>query len=578
MVAPLLAVSMAAVSPKAPSAPPAVAPEPGLPAGQDFSRLLAAERSGTEKGGEKLPPATDRMPVQAMAGKGLPGQGAPVVGADAKVAFFAETVTAETVTAVPGEAPAAIPFEPAPADGAQVHQDAGFPPAAQQAQPRAAASERAVLKGASGSMARAGESAPVQGTETAQEQLAPVPDQSADKAGVATAAADTETEPAPATPDAKVVPLVPSAPPEAASTDDPAPVPEQGSAANVPAQEPDRPRVQPDRPGAETRSPGASGVEPTDSGLDGQVVPESVDIQTLMSSIAMTTEQPLPAVVVRALQAQQRRLESVDVPALGRVEGVPVAGMAGLTAPATTPLPLVADVAGAGAAEAVAGGRALPELVADQARLHQQMQDVQARQAGAVDKAAGAVAAGTDTLADDAGSTLAPAATRLAVDGLKGGPALTPSPSPNPAPGLSQSLPAGLSPGNAAWGQAVSDRVLLMTANQLQVAEIRLDPPELGTLHVRLQLNQDQASLVFTSAHGSVRDALEQQMPRLRDMLAEQGFNLENSSVADDSERRGRSFGEAQGEGGPMTEPADEPVFQAQPAVALSRSLVDEFA
>jgi len=193
-----------------------------------------------------------------------------------------------------------------------------------------------------------------------------------------------------------------------------------------------------------------------------------------------------------------------------------------------------------------------------------------------VDKAAEVAVAGTDALADDADSTLAPGATRLAVDGLKAGQALNPS--PNPAAGVSQSLPAGLSPGNAAWGQAVSERVLLMTANKLQVAEIRLDPPELGTLHVRLQLNQDQASLIFTSAHGSVRDALEQQMPRLRDMLAEQGFNLESSSVADDSERRGRSFGEAQGGGGVMTEQDDEPVFQAQPAVALSRSLVDEFA
>jgi hypothetical protein len=509
------------------------------------------------------------MPAQAMAGKGLPGQDAPLVNADAHAVRTTDTVTADIVSAVPGEA-AAILSDPGTADGAQARQDVGFPPASQQAQLRADPGS-AVLNGAPGRMARAGEAAPVQGTETDLQQLAPVPDASA--AAAVSDAADPAVVPPSATMDAEAVSLVPSAPPEDAAVDDPAPVSERGSAGNVPALASDSPRAGADRPQTEPRSPSASGIEPTDKRLEDPVVPESVDIQTLMSTIAMTAEQPLPAAVVRALEAQQRRLESVNVPAPGRLDEAPAASMAGLAAAAIVAAPLVTGVAGA---EADTGGPARPELAADQSRLRQPMQDVQARPAGAVDKAAEVAVAGTDALADDADSTLAPGATRLAVDGLKAGQALNPS--PNPAAGVSQSLPAGLSPGNAAWGQAVSERVLLMTANKLQVAEIRLDPPELGTLHVRLQLNQDQASLIFTSAHGSVRDALEQQMPRLRDMLAEQGFNLESSSVADDSERRGRSFGEAQGGGGVMTEQDDEPVFQAQPAVALSRSLVDEFA
>ncbi|BBB25175.1 flagellar hook-length control protein FliK [Amphritea japonica] len=102
------------------------------------------------------------------------------------------------------------------------------------------------------------------------------------------------------------------------------------------------------------------------------------------------------------------------------------------------------------------------------------------------------------------------------------------------------SMPNGARPGMPAWGQAVNDRVMMMASKNGQFAEIQLDPPELGSLQVKLQVKNEQVSVVFNTPHGSVREALEQNMPRLREMFAEQGLNLSESSVHDQSEGQQR--------------------------------------
>ena len=86
-----------------------------------------------------------------------------------------------------------------------------------------------------------------------------------------------------------------------------------------------------------------------------------------------------------------------------------------------------------------------------------------------------------------------------------------------------------------AWNTALGERAIMISAQNNQVAQIQLDPPELGSLSVRVNLNQDQVSLSFTSPHAHVRDAVEQSLPRLREMFAEQGLALQDSSVSDQS-------------------------------------------
>lgn len=89
--------------------------------------------------------------------------------------------------------------------------------------------------------------------------------------------------------------------------------------------------------------------------------------------------------------------------------------------------------------------------------------------------------------------------------------------------------------GQGQWGEAVSQRVLWMAAQKVSSAELRLDPPDLGPVQVRVTSHQDQISVTFTSPQPAVREALDQSAARLREMFTEQGLDLVDVNVSDQS-------------------------------------------
>ncbi|MCC8366827.1 flagellar hook-length control protein FliK [Xenorhabdus sp. PB61.4] len=98
-----------------------------------------------------------------------------------------------------------------------------------------------------------------------------------------------------------------------------------------------------------------------------------------------------------------------------------------------------------------------------------------------------------------------------------------------PAPFLSAHL------GSEEWQQQLNQQVLFFNRNGLQQAELRLHPQELGALHIRMNVEDNQAQLHFVSAHQHVRAALEAALPNLRLSLAENGIQLAESSVGSDT-------------------------------------------
>jgi flagellar hook-length control protein FliK len=89
--------------------------------------------------------------------------------------------------------------------------------------------------------------------------------------------------------------------------------------------------------------------------------------------------------------------------------------------------------------------------------------------------------------------------------------------------------------GSAEWGGAVGEKVVWMVNQSHQVAELHLNPPNLGPLEVRLTISNDQASALFVSHHSAVREAIETALPRLREMLADNGIMLGNVTVGSES-------------------------------------------
>lgn len=101
----------------------------------------------------------------------------------------------------------------------------------------------------------------------------------------------------------------------------------------------------------------------------------------------------------------------------------------------------------------------------------------------------------------------------------------------NAVPTLSVDVPMQ----QANWNQALGERIQWLMGQRLQGAQIRLNPAHLGPLEVRVQMQQDQASIHFTSAHAVVREALEAALPRLRDMFESAGVQLLDVDVSGQS-------------------------------------------
>ncbi len=90
----------------------------------------------------------------------------------------------------------------------------------------------------------------------------------------------------------------------------------------------------------------------------------------------------------------------------------------------------------------------------------------------------------------------------------------------------------------------VGERVLWMASNSRQVAELRIDPPQLGPVEVRLTISGEQASLTLVAAHAGVREALQASIPRLQDMIQSIGLELSNVTVGSDASPRQQQTGD----------------------------------
>ncbi|WP_448552073.1 flagellar hook-length control protein FliK [Thalassotalea montiporae] len=93
------------------------------------------------------------------------------------------------------------------------------------------------------------------------------------------------------------------------------------------------------------------------------------------------------------------------------------------------------------------------------------------------------------------------------------------------------------------FANAVKDKVMVMVNQKLQQVDIQLDPPELGNVHVRVNLQGDQAAVNFTVQNPQAKDALEQHMDKLRDMLQESGVDVGDANVAQHQQGNGKEQG-----------------------------------
>lgn len=94
--------------------------------------------------------------------------------------------------------------------------------------------------------------------------------------------------------------------------------------------------------------------------------------------------------------------------------------------------------------------------------------------------------------------------------------------------------------GTSAWAHELGMRLHLLAQQGISSASLRLTPAQLGPVEVSISMRENAASVWFGSAHPDTRSALEQALPKLRELFASQGLNLTHAGVSDQSARGAR--------------------------------------
>lgn len=135
--------------------------------------------------------------------------------------------------------------------------------------------------------------------------------------------------------------------------------------------------------------------------------------------------------------------------------------------------------------------------------------------------------------------------------------------------------------GSAGWDAEVGNHMVWMAGQQTSRAELILTPPQMGRIEVSLTVTGDQATAQFVSASPAVREAIENAVPRLREILADAGITLGQTQIG--AETPGQSaHGNESGDNSGGKAAAPGLSLSATPApivwTATGRGLVDVFA
>ena len=176
----------------------------------------------------------------------------------------------------------------------------------------------------------------------------------------------------------------------------------------------------------------------------------------------------------------------------------------------------------------------------------------------------------TDLIQPDASSGLPkfeiPPLTTTAAD------TIAPSRQPEAAYGRPVHTPVG----TPAWADDIGSRLTMMVEQGKHIASLRLSPEHLGPLEIRIAMKDDQASVWFGAAHADTRAAIENALPKLREMFAQQGLSLADAGVSREPPRQQANPAPQSSTSGSLT--ADTGSEQPVSAAHVRLGLFDAYA
>ena len=136
--------------------------------------------------------------------------------------------------------------------------------------------------------------------------------------------------------------------------------------------------------------------------------------------------------------------------------------------------------------------------------------------------------------------------------------------------------------GRPGWSQAMGKQILMMVNQNISTAEIRLNPAHLGPIEVLIDMSEERVNVSMSSRHAMVREAMEQALPRLREMLEQNGFTLADADISKHSfaeQREQNPRGEGRGIAASNIDQSlmSDTSQQSMTPAALSNSMVDYY-
>jgi flagellar hook-length control protein FliK len=122
------------------------------------------------------------------------------------------------------------------------------------------------------------------------------------------------------------------------------------------------------------------------------------------------------------------------------------------------------------------------------------------------------------------------------------------------------------------WPQSIAAEVRWCADNGVQSATLKLTPENLGPLEMRVDIKDNQVNVTMTASHAETRQALEQSLPRLRELLSSSGLQLGQANVQQESRR------ESQLPVSTLRGMLDEHTDDGFVPIRIATGLVDEYA
>ena len=134
--------------------------------------------------------------------------------------------------------------------------------------------------------------------------------------------------------------------------------------------------------------------------------------------------------------------------------------------------------------------------------------------------------------------------------------------------------------GTPRWTRDIQENISLLVQSNTSVASLKLTPADMGPIEIRIDFSEKQPSVSISVQQADTRNALDAALPRLREMLAESGVNLGDTSVSQQHPQGGDASGHERAPADlrvQRPEPAAVPAAPAARLLALDQ-IVDTYA